>query len=60
MEKTLDQKIREIYPSLTHADYCPPRHIILRNDHDERGEYIAKWTHPTLPQPTEEQLNAIT
>jgi hypothetical protein len=60
MEKSLHQKIQAIYPSLVDADFCPPLHIVLRNDRDERGDYIAKWTHPTLPQPTEEQLNAVT
>jgi len=28
----------------------------LQNDLDGRGDYIAKWEHPTLPRPTEEQL----
>jgi hypothetical protein len=26
------------------------------NDSDGKGDYIAKWEHPTLPRPTEEQL----
>jgi len=30
--------------------------IVLQNDSDGRGDYIAKWEHPTLPRPTEEQL----
>jgi len=25
---------------------------------DGNGDYIAKWDHPTLPRPTEDQLNA--
>lgn len=23
---------------------------------DGKGDYIAKWEHPTLPRPTDEQL----
>jgi hypothetical protein len=28
----------------------------LQNDSNGRGDYIAKWEHPTLAKPTEEQL----
>ena len=30
--------------------------IILQNDSDDAGDYIAKWEHPTLPRPTDEEL----
>jgi hypothetical protein len=30
--------------------------IVLQNDSDGKGDYIAKWEHPTLARPTEEQL----
>jgi hypothetical protein len=30
--------------------------ITLQNDSDGKGDYIAKWEHPTLARPTEEQL----
>lgn len=33
--------------------------IILQNDSDGRGDYIAVWNHPTLAQPTQEQLDAV-
>ena len=33
--------------------------ITLQNDSDGNGDYIAKWEHPTLAQPTQEQLNAV-
>jgi hypothetical protein len=33
--------------------------IHLRNDSDGRGDYIAKWEHPTLARPTDEQLASI-
>jgi hypothetical protein len=32
--------------------------IQLRNDSDGKGDYIAKWEHPTLSRPTQEQLDA--
>ena len=33
--------------------------IELQNDADGKGDYIAKWEHPTLAQPTNEQLEAL-
>jgi hypothetical protein len=50
----LYEKIKSIYPALTDDDFVDT--IELRNDSDGRGDYIAKWEHPTLPRPTEEQL----
>lgn len=52
---TLYDKIMIIYPELTQQDFYSV--ITLQNDSDGRGDYIAKWDHPTLPKPTEEQLN---
>ena len=52
---SLYEKIMAIYPSLTVDDFI--RNITLQNDSDGKGDYIAKWDHPTLPRPTEEQLN---
>jgi hypothetical protein len=55
---TLYDKIRLIYPELTDADFSPTTSTIaLQNDSDGRGDYIAKWEHPTLPRPTDAQLN---
>jgi hypothetical protein len=50
----LYEKIKALYPELTDVDFTTV--IILQNDSDGRGDYIAKWEHPTLPRPTEEQL----
>ena len=50
----LYEKIISLYPELTDRDFMTV--IILQNDSDGRGDYIAKWEHPTLPRPTEEQL----
>jgi hypothetical protein len=52
---TLFEKITVIYPELTINDFIEGT-ILLQNDSDGKGDYIAKWEHPTLPRPTEEQL----
>jgi hypothetical protein len=54
---TLYDKIIAIYPDLTDRDFLTV--IRLQNDSDGRGDYIAAWNHPTLPRPTEEQLNDV-
>ena len=51
------EKIKTIYPLLTDSDFAPVTGTIcLQNDSDGKGDYIAKWEHPTLPRPTDEQL----
>jgi hypothetical protein len=50
----LYEKIMALYPSLTQQDFLTV--IILQNDSDGKGDYIAKWEHPTLARPTQEQL----
>ena len=50
----LYEKVIALYPELTDKDFMTV--ITLQNDSDGRGDYIAKWEHPTLPRPTEEQL----
>jgi hypothetical protein len=52
----LVEKIKIIYPQLTDADFSPRGTIVIQNDSDGKGDYIAKWEHPTLARPTEEQL----
>ena len=54
---TLYQKILAIYPELADYDFAFGD-ICLRNDGN--GDYIAKWEHPTLAQPTQEQLDGVT
>jgi hypothetical protein len=50
-------KIKQLYPKLIDADFSPSTGTIrLQNDSDGKGDYIAKWEHPTLVKPTEEQL----
>ena len=50
----LYEKIKAIYPELQDIDFITV--IRLQNDSDGKGDYIAKWEHPTLARPTEEQL----
>jgi hypothetical protein len=52
----LYEKIMAIYPQLEQQDFMTT--IRLQNDSDGKGDYIAKWEHPTLPRPTDEQLGA--
>ena len=55
----LINKIKQIYPELKDEDFRTPfGTILLQNDSDGKGDYIAKWEH-TLPRPTDEQLGAV-
>ena len=54
---TLYEKIKALHPELTERDFTTV--IILQNDSDGKGDYIAFWRHPTLAEPTKEQLDAI-
>ena len=56
---TLYDKIIAIYPELADDQRAFMTVIILQNDSDGRGDYIAKWEHPTLKQPTQAQLDAV-
>ena len=55
----LYDKIISLYPQLKVEDFGQTVTIRLQNDSDGKGDYIAKWEHPTLAQPTKEQLEAI-
>jgi hypothetical protein len=50
----LYEKIKNLYPELTDQDFLTV--ITLQNDSDGKGDYIAKWEHPTLARPTDEEL----
>ena len=54
---SLYDKIMALYPSLTQQDFLTV--ITLQNYSDGKGDYIAKWEHPTLAKPTQEQLDAV-
>jgi hypothetical protein len=57
MTMTLYEQIIAIYPELQPEDFLTV--ITLQNDSDGRGDYIKAWSHPTLPEPTQEQLDAL-
>jgi len=55
----LHEKIVKLYPELENlpvTDSTFSKLIVVKNDSDGRGDYIAKWEHPTLARPTDEQL----
>ena len=57
MTMTLYEQITTLYPELTPEDFLTV--IKLQNDSDGRGDYIREWNHPTLPEPTADQLAAL-
>jgi len=55
---SLYEKIIKLYPTLTMADFAfGTGTIVLQNDGE--GDYIKSWNHPTLAQPTEQQLASV-
>lgn len=51
------EKIIEIYPELKTTPWVFTSGIIvLQNDSNGKGDYIAKWNHESLAQPTDNQL----
>ena len=56
MTISLFQKIQALHPELTSDDFLN-RVIILQDDGD--GAYIREWNHPTIPQPTNEELDSV-
>lgn len=52
---SLYDKLIKLYSELANFDFASGV-ITLQNDSDGRGDYIAKWEHPTLPRPTDEEL----
>lgn len=53
----LYEKIKTIYPELQEADFFYT--IVLQDDSDGKGPYIAKWEHPTYTKPTQQELDAV-
>ena len=52
---SLYEKIMALYPSLTSQNFIDGL-VVLQNDSNGKGDYIAKWEHPTLARPTNEEL----
>ena len=57
----LGEKIKKIYSDLTDDDMTPMQGgtSTLQNNSDGRGDFIAKWEHPSLSMPTQSQLDAV-
>ena len=56
---TLYEKIKQLKPELTDADFAPEGTIVLQNDSNGKGDYIKEWNHPTVTQPTNTELNGV-
>ena len=58
---TLVEKITAIYPDLTWEDFDyfglkKTGTILVQDNLDGNGAFIAEWNHPTYSKPTDEQL----
>tara|TARA_R100001163_G_C5055824_1_gene192261 strand:- start:47 stop:211 length:165 start_codon:yes stop_codon:yes gene_type:complete len=51
---TLVEKIKSVRPKVTDEDFID--NIIVQNNSDGKGDFIASWNHPTETQPTAEEL----
>ena len=56
---TLYEKIKQLKPELTDADFAPEGTIVLQNDSDGKGDYIREWNHPIVTQPTNAELDGV-
>tara|TARA_B100002019_G_C21157064_1_gene541265 strand:- start:219 stop:401 length:183 start_codon:yes stop_codon:yes gene_type:complete len=56
----LKTKIKKIYASLNDSDFNPIKGgtIVLQNNSDGKGDFIAEWNHPSLSKPTQSQLDS--
>ena len=57
---TLYLRLTKIHASLTEADFGKKGTIVLRNEGDGKGDYIASWNHPSLSKPTDSAIKAVT
>ena len=55
---SLYDKIIALYPELKDYNFAFGD-IRLQNDSDGKGDYIAKWEHPTLAKPTDKELEGV-
>ena len=53
----LSERIKKIYPELTWDDFR--MNIIVQNDGNGKSDFIREWNHPTLVQPTNEQIELV-
>ena len=55
--ENLPQRLMKIYPELTWMSFM--RDIVCQDNNDGNGEFIKEWNHPTLSQPTDEQIASV-
>ena len=55
----LTEKIMALYPNISLEEFVKGN-IVIQDDSDGKGAYIAKWEHPTLARPTQAQLDEVT
>ena len=53
-------KIKKVHSDLTDDDMNPFKGgtIVLQNNSDGKGDFIAEWNHPSLSKPTQSQLDS--
>ena len=58
---TLAERLKKLEPSLTDRDFSPTIDgtIILQDDSDGKGAYIASWKHATITRPTDDAIKAV-
>ena len=58
--KQLKTKIKKIHSQLTehHMNHFKGGTIVLQNNSDGKGDFIAEWNHPSLSKPTQSQLDS--
>tara|TARA_B100000401_G_scaffold234740_1_gene159104 strand:+ start:383 stop:580 length:198 start_codon:yes stop_codon:yes gene_type:complete len=58
---TLPERLKKLEPSLTDRDFSPTVDgtIILQDDGDGKGAYIKSWNHPSITQPTDDEIKAV-
>jgi len=56
---SLVEKIKSIYPELENDDFVNTIQVVNEGKLGDE-DYIYVWNHPTLTQPTQEQLDGVT
>lgn len=55
----LAKKIKKVHPSIADDDFLVGTGtILLQNNSDGKGDFIAEWNHPSLSKPTQSQLDS--
>ena len=57
---SLYNKIIQLRPNLTDIDFDMDKGtILLQNDNNGQGDYIAQWNHATETQPTQAEIDGV-